>query len=105
MIVLTKSARIQNPEKIPCIFWMKNTNTMTDCIYQINWKKRVDRLWIWTPVLSKIADNPGVKYPQGYENTQDTAVTILEFKGNVYAGTFSIWNDILQGLIRGTPDP
>lgn len=56
-------------------------------------------------MVAKIADNPGAKYPQGLGNTQNTAVTMVEFKGKVDAGTFSSWNDILQGLIDGTSDP
>lgn len=65
----------------------------------------VDDLWVWTPVVAKIADNPEAKYPQGLGNTQNTAVTMVEFKGKVYAGTFSSWNDILKGLIGGVADP
>ena len=78
---------------------------MTDCIFQINGKKGGDDLLVWKSVLAKIADNPEAKYPHGLGNAQNTAVTMVEFKGKVCTGTFSSWNDILQGLVVGASDP
>ena len=62
-------------------------------------------LWVWTPIVADQALNPGAIYPQGLGSTQNTAVSMAEFKGDVYAGTFTSWNDILQGLMQIVSDP
>jgi len=58
-------------------------------------------LWAWVPIVASPDVNEGEIYPSGLGNKQNTALTMTNFNGYVYAGTFSNWEKLIAYIMGG----
>ena len=72
-------------------------------LYKSNGTIESGDLWAWVPIVASPDVNEGEIYPPGLGNKQNTALTMTVFNGDVYAGTFSNWKDLIA-LVMGAGD-